>query len=60
MGTTQQTGFMAAIWIGSVAGTWLNSQWSIAALHLPMVILLIPTATDQVQALSIEEEKGQL
>lgn len=55
--------FMAAIWvsyvIGSVAGTWMNSILSISALYLPVLILVICAAIDQVQPLSLEEEKDQ-
>lgn len=55
---------MAAIWItymfGSVAGTWMNSQWKIASLYVPVLILVVSAATDQVQPLSIEEEKEQV
>lgn len=55
--------FMAAIWFsylaGSVAGTWTNSRWRLSALYLPVFILLVSIAVDQVQPLSIEEEKDQ-
>lgn len=55
--------FMLAIWLcymcGSVAGTWMHSHWSVGALYLPVVILLIAAGIDQVQPLSIEEEREQ-
>ncbi len=55
--------FMTAIWfsylLGSVAGTWTNSRWRLAALYLPVSILLLSIAADQFQPLSIEEEQDQ-
>lgn len=55
--------FMAAIWfsyaVGSVAGTWTNSRWRLTALYLPAFILLVSIAADQLQPLSIEEEKDR-
>jgi len=57
-------GLMSAIWLtyvgGSVAGTWMNSRWSVETLYVPLGILLISIAVDQVQPLSIEEEIEQL
>ncbi|MGC2477101.1 MAG: YoaK family protein [Candidatus Sulfotelmatobacter sp.] len=55
--------FMAAIWfsyaVGSVAGTWTNSKWRLTSLYLPVFILLVSIAVDQLHPLSIEEEKDQ-
>jgi len=55
--------FMAAIWfsyaVGSVAGTWTNSKWRLTSLYLPVLILLVSIAVDQLHPLSIEEEKDQ-
>jgi uncharacterized membrane protein YoaK (UPF0700 family) len=55
--------FMCAIWVmymfGSVAGTWMHARWSVSALYLPVFILLISAAIDQLQPLSIEEEREQ-
>lgn len=55
--------FMTAIWIsymsGAVIGTVMHARWNIAALYLPVVILLISAATDQTRPLSIEEENEQ-
>jgi uncharacterized membrane protein YoaK (UPF0700 family) len=55
--------FMAGIWfsymVGSVAGTWTNSRWKLAALYLPVSILLLSIVVDQVRPLSIEEERDQ-
>ncbi len=54
---------MFAIWfsymVGSLAGTWMTSKWSAPALYLPVAILLISVAADQLQPLSIEEEQEQ-
>lgn len=57
-------GFMFAIWlvymVGSVAGTWMNSRWNTKSLYVPLGILLISVAVDQVHPLSIEEEIEQI
>lgn len=59
----QNAVFMSAIWlsyiVGSVIGTFMDAQWRMAALYLPVLILLISAATDQARPLSIEEEKEQ-
>jgi uncharacterized membrane protein YoaK (UPF0700 family) len=56
--------FMAAIWtsylVGSVTGTVMDSKWSVAALFVPVGILLLSAGIDQVQPLSLEEELEQL
>lgn len=55
--------FMAAIWfsymVGSIAGTWMDFRWKVAALYLPVAILIASIAVDQVRPLSLEEEKDQ-
>ena len=55
--------FMAAIWtsylVGSIAGTVMNSRWSVAALYLPVFILIVSAGIDQMQPLSLEEESEQ-
>lgn len=54
---------MLAIWLsymfGSVAGTWMHSRWNVESLYLPVLILVISAGVDQVQPLSIEEEREQ-
>lgn len=56
--------FMTAIWFsyitGSIAGTWMDSRWKIAALYLPACILIASIVVDQLQPLSLEEEKDQI
>lgn len=55
--------FMSAIWLsytgGSIAGTWMESRWHTRALYLPLIILVLAAAVDQVWPLTIEEEKEQ-
>lgn len=55
--------FMTAIWlsymIGSVMGTWMDARWKTAALYVPVLILVASIGVDQVQPLSIEEEREQ-
>ncbi|HUC28906.1 MAG TPA: YoaK family protein [Candidatus Acidoferrum sp.] len=55
--------FMAAIWcsyvIGSAAGTWLDRRQELEPLYLPVAILLIAIAVDQIWPLSVEEEREQ-
>jgi uncharacterized membrane protein YoaK (UPF0700 family) len=55
--------FMFAIWftymIGSVVGTLMNSRWDTRVLFLPVAILLASVVVDQIQPLSVEEEKEQ-
>jgi uncharacterized membrane protein YoaK (UPF0700 family) len=52
--------FMFGIWFcymsGAVAGTWMNSRWRLAALYVPVAILVASIAIDQSKPLSIEEE----
>ena len=45
--------------VGSVTGTWMQSQWNVGALYLPVAILIFSAAVDQLQPLSIEEEIDQ-
>jgi len=56
--------FMAAIWIsylvGSIAGTIMNSRWSVAALYVPVFILVFSAGIDHIQPLSVEEESEQV
>ncbi len=55
--------FMAAIWVsymmGSIAGTWMDFRWKVAALYLPVGILIASIFVDQVRPLSLEEEEDQ-
>ena len=55
--------FMAGIWMsymmGSIAGTWMDVRWKVAALYLPVVLLIVSIAVDQVRPLSLEEENDQ-
>lgn len=55
--------FMGLIWfsymIGSVAGTWTYSHWSVSVLYIPVSFLIICAAVDQRRPLVIEEEKEQ-
>ncbi len=59
----RNAGFMVGIWfsyaVGSVTGTWTNSRWRLTALYVPVLILLVSIAVDQLQPLSIEEESDQ-
>jgi uncharacterized membrane protein YoaK (UPF0700 family) len=56
--------FMTSIWfsymVGSIAGTWMDSRWKIAALYLTVFILLASIVVDQVRPLSLEEEQDQI
>lgn len=56
--------FMAAIWIsylvGSITGTVMDSKWSVAALYIPVFILLLSAGIYQIQPLSLEEELEQV
>jgi len=55
---------MTAIWfsyvVGSMAGTWMDLRWKVAALYLPVGILLGSIVVDQLHPLSVEEEKDQI
>ena len=57
----QTATFMAVIWLcyafGSVSGTWLNSHWRLYSLSIPVILLLFAAGIDQVQPISLEEEK---
>jgi len=59
-----QSRLMLAIWftymLGSVAGTWMNSRWSVRTLYLAVLVLVAAAVTDQVQPLSLEEETDQM
>jgi uncharacterized membrane protein YoaK (UPF0700 family) len=56
--------FMFAIWIsymvGAVAGTWMNSRWSLQTMYIPATILFLAATVDQCQPLSVEEEQEQV
>lgn len=60
----RQSRYMLAIWftymLGSVAGTWMNSRWSVRTLYLAVLVLVASAVTDQVQPLSLEEETDQV
>ena len=55
--------FVFAIWIsymtGAVAGTWMNSRWSLHSMYIPATILLVSVVVDQFRPLSVEEEQDQ-
>ena len=55
--------FVFAIWIsytaGAVAGTWMNSHWSLRTMFLPAGILCFSALVDQIRPLSVEEENEQ-
>ena len=55
--------FVSAIWFsyaaGSIAGTWMDSRWQTRALYVPVVILVLAAAVDQIWPLTVEEEKEQ-
>lgn len=55
--------FVFAIWVsymaGAVAGTWINSHWSIQSMYIPAAILFLSAAVDQFRPLSVEEEQEQ-
>jgi uncharacterized membrane protein YoaK (UPF0700 family) len=55
--------FMAAIWFcymaGALAGTFMNSRWSIRALYSAVLLLFLAAGVDQFRPLSLEEEKEQ-
>jgi uncharacterized membrane protein YoaK (UPF0700 family) len=60
----QSAYFVFAIWIsymvGAVAGTWMNSHWSLRTMYIPAAILFLAVAVDQFRPLSIEEEQEQV
>jgi uncharacterized membrane protein YoaK (UPF0700 family) len=55
--------FIGSIWLlyllGAIAGTWMEMKWSVQALVVPTVLLAMSIAADQVNPLSLEEEKDQ-
>ena len=54
---------MFGIWVcyllGSLAGTWMSLRWSTRSLYVPVALLAISAAIDQLRPLSLEEEKDQ-
>jgi hypothetical protein len=56
--------FTPAIWVshmaGSIAGTWMGSRWRTNAFYSPVCILLVSIVVDQMQLLSLEEERDQV
>lgn len=54
---------MSGIWacyvLGSLVGTWMSLQWGFRSLYLPAALLGLAAAVDQIQPLSLEEEKDQ-
>ncbi|HVO63886.1 MAG TPA: YoaK family protein [Terriglobales bacterium] len=56
--------FVFSIWLmymtGAVAGTWMNSRWSLRAMYIPVAILLLSIVVDQFRPLSVEEEQDQV
>ena len=55
--------FVFSIWltymIGAVAGTWMNSRWSLQAMYIAVAILFLCIIVDQFRPLSVEEEQDQ-
>jgi uncharacterized membrane protein YoaK (UPF0700 family) len=55
--------FMSGIWLfyvsGSLVGTWMSLEWSVRSLYLPAALLALAAAVDQLQPLSLEEERDQ-
>jgi hypothetical protein len=45
--------------LGLVTGTSMDSRWKVRSLYLPVLILLTAIVVDQIQPLSLEEEKDQ-
>lgn len=61
--TFREAAFILAIWIsyllGALAGTWLGLRWQLKALYIPCLVLLLAIFVDQIQPLSLEEEREQ-
>lgn len=61
--TLRNACFIFSIWclylIGAMTGTLLTEKWQLRSLYLPLVLLCLAVASDQVSALAIEEEKEQ-
>ncbi len=59
----RQAAFIFSVWlsyfIGAVAGVWMKSHWAIRSLLLPASIIALAALADQVQPLSIAEERDQ-
>jgi uncharacterized membrane protein YoaK (UPF0700 family) len=60
---SRQAGFIFAIWFvylaGAISGAWLHSKNGVTIVYIPVGILLMAIAADQVRPLSIEEERDQ-
>lgn len=59
----REAALICAIWIsyllGAVCGTWLVLHWQLKALYIPCLLLALAIAVDQIQPLSLEEEREQ-
>ncbi len=59
----RQAAFMFSIWLvyffGAVTGAWMKMHWAIRSLLLPAAIVIATAIIDQVNPLSIEEERDQ-
>jgi uncharacterized membrane protein YoaK (UPF0700 family) len=59
----RNAGFVFTIWIsymaGAVAGTWMDSRWSVQTMYFPAAILFLSGLFDQFRPLSVEEEQEQ-
>lgn len=55
--------FIFGLWflylVGAAAGSFLEWRWQLRSLFLPILLLLIGIAVDQVRPLSVEEERDQ-
>ncbi len=55
--------FVFTIWItymaGAVAGTWMDSRWSLQTMYIPVTIFFLSALLDQFRPLSVEEEQEQ-
>jgi uncharacterized membrane protein YoaK (UPF0700 family) len=61
--SARTSALMFGIWVcyvlGSLAGTWMSLQWSTRSLYVPVGLLGIAAGIDQVEPLSLEEEKDE-
>jgi uncharacterized membrane protein YoaK (UPF0700 family) len=59
----RRAGFIFGIWVfylsGAAVGTALHHRWGLQSLILPVLVVLLALAVDQVVPLSIEEEHDQ-
>ncbi len=60
----RQAQFIFSVWmfyfVGAAAGAWARSAWGVRSLLLPLGLVLVAVAGDQVWPLSIEEEHDEL